>query len=121
MAYKITLAFFAVLIFGAYSAPSTPNLFASTSPAPTTTTAATTTTTTTTSTTMTTTMSTKVEQEVEHKENKTMTCNNEEHERHYDGLSFFGGILLTVTVSVIGFFVYRKYHPRGIESQRLFN
>merc|ERR1712038_1061927 len=63
----------------------------------------------------------KVEPEDEHKETKTMTCNNDEHGRPYDGLSFFGGILLTVTVSVIGFFVYRKYHPRGIESQRLFN
>merc|ERR1712141_313572 len=59
----------------------------------------------------------EVEPEVEHKGNKTTP----EHGRHYDGLSFFGGILLTVTVSVIGFFVYRKYHPRGIESQRLFN
>jgi len=59
----------------------------------------------------------EVEPEVEHKENKTTP----DHGRHYDGLSFFGGILLTVTVAVIGFFVYRKYHPRGIESQRLFN
>merc|ERR1712038_1380301 len=59
----------------------------------------------------------EVEPGVEHKGNKTTP----EHGRHYDGLSFFGGILLTVSVSVIGFFVYRKYHPRGIESQRLFN
>merc|ERR1711884_364515 len=49
------------------------------------------------------------------------SCNNEEHERHYDGLSFFGGIFLTVSVSLIGFFVHRKCHPRGIESQRLWN
>merc|ERR1712038_856766 len=55
----------------------------------------------------------EVEPEVEHKGNKTTP----EHGRHYDGLSFFGGILLTVSVSVIGFFVYRKYRPRGIESQ----
>merc|ERR1712038_1855455 len=60
---------------------------------------------------------TTVEPEGEHEGNKT-TPN---HGRHYDGLSFFGGILLTVTVAVIGFFVYRKYHPLGIESQRLFN
>merc|ERR1712141_287845 len=92
----------------------------------TTTTTTTMTTTTTTTTTMTTTIGTKVEPtdepEVERKENKTMPCNNEEHERHYDGLSFFGGILLTVTISLIGFFVYRKYrNPHGIESQRLWN
>merc|ERR1712179_836853 len=55
-------------------------------------------------------------------EEKPMTCNNEEHGRHYDGLSFFGGILLTVSVSLIGFFVYRKcHHPHAIESQRLWN
>merc|ERR1712043_152875 len=55
-------------------------------------------------------------------EEKPVTCNNEEHGRHYDGLSFFGGILLTVSISLIGFFVYRKcHHPRAIESQRLWN
>merc|ERR1711987_30219 len=59
--------------------------------------------------------------EGEDKPEDKSTCNNEQHERHYDGLSFFGGILLTVSVSLIGYFVYRKRHPRGIESQRLWN
>merc|ERR1711879_836037 len=59
--------------------------------------------------------------EGEDKPEDKSTCNNEQHERHYDGLSFFGGILLTVSVSLIGYSVYRKRHPRGIESQRLWN
>merc|ERR1711879_1012882 len=59
--------------------------------------------------------------EGEDKPEDKSTCNNEQHERHYDGLSFFGGILLTVSVSLICYFVYRKRHPRGIESQRLWN
>merc|ERR1711879_558660 len=41
----------------------------------------------------------KPEDKGEEKPEDKSTCNNEQHERHYDGLSFFGGILLTVSVS----------------------
>merc|ERR1712152_118022 len=63
----------------------------------------------------------KPEDKPEEKPEDKPACNNEEHGRHYDGLSFFGGILLTVSVSLIGFFLHRRCHPRGIESQRLWN
>merc|ERR1712018_442181 len=63
----------------------------------------------------------KPKEKPEEKPEDKPACNNEEHGRHYDGLSFFGGIMLTVSVSLIGFFVHRRCHPRGIESQRLWN